>query len=95
MALHPDDGVAAGDTHSPDPALCAGIPGLETKTAGRNFEAPELRRIICAGITTDHADDGGVVGLRVRGGVWRVADHNAHHLAQIIDVRRLLGIWKQ
>lgn len=24
-----------------------------------------------------------------------VADHNAHHLAQIIDVRRLLGIWKQ
>jgi len=24
-----------------------------------------------------------------------VADHNAHHLGQIIDVRRLLGIWKQ
>ena len=24
-----------------------------------------------------------------------VADHNAHHLAQIIDVRRVLGIWKQ
>jgi hypothetical protein len=24
-----------------------------------------------------------------------LADHNAHHLAQIIDVRRLLGIWKQ
>jgi hypothetical protein len=24
-----------------------------------------------------------------------VADHTAHHLAQIIDVRRLLGIWKQ
>lgn len=24
-----------------------------------------------------------------------VADHNAHHLAQLIDVRRLLGIWKQ
>src|SRR5262249_956103 len=24
-----------------------------------------------------------------------VADHNAHHLGQIIDVRRVLGIWKQ
>jgi hypothetical protein len=24
-----------------------------------------------------------------------VADHNSHHLGQIIDVRRLLGIWKQ
>lgn len=24
-----------------------------------------------------------------------VADHNAHHLGQIIDVRRRLGIWKQ
>jgi hypothetical protein len=24
-----------------------------------------------------------------------VADHNAHHLGQIIDVRRLLAIWKQ
>ncbi|HZR67276.1 MAG TPA: DinB family protein [Terriglobales bacterium] len=24
-----------------------------------------------------------------------VADHNAHHLGQLIDVRRLLGIWKQ
>ena len=24
-----------------------------------------------------------------------LADHNAHHLGQIIDVRRLLGIWKQ
>ena len=24
-----------------------------------------------------------------------LADHNAHHLAQIIDLRRLLGIWKQ
>ena len=24
-----------------------------------------------------------------------VADHTAHHLGQIIDVRRLLGIWKQ
>ena len=23
-----------------------------------------------------------------------VADHNAHHLAQLIDVRRALGIWK-
>jgi hypothetical protein len=23
-----------------------------------------------------------------------IADHNSHHLAQIIDVRRLLGIWK-
>ncbi|HEY7351304.1 MAG TPA: DinB family protein [Terriglobales bacterium] len=23
-----------------------------------------------------------------------VADHNAHHLGQIIDVRRLLGVWK-
>ena len=23
-----------------------------------------------------------------------VADHNAHHVAQIIDVRRALGIWK-
>ena len=23
-----------------------------------------------------------------------VADHNSHHLAQLIDVRRLLGIWK-
>ena len=23
-----------------------------------------------------------------------VADHNAHHLGQLIDVRRLLGIWK-
>jgi hypothetical protein len=24
-----------------------------------------------------------------------VADHNAYHLAQIIDVRRLLGVWKE
>lgn len=24
-----------------------------------------------------------------------LADHTGHHLAQIIDVRRLLGIWKQ
>ena len=24
-----------------------------------------------------------------------VADHNAHHLGQLIDVKRLLGIWKQ
>jgi DinB superfamily len=24
-----------------------------------------------------------------------VADHNAHHLGQLIDIRRLLGIWKQ
>jgi len=24
-----------------------------------------------------------------------LADHNAHHLGQLIDVRRLLGIWKQ
>lgn len=24
-----------------------------------------------------------------------IADHNAHHLGQLIDVRRLLGIWKQ
>jgi len=23
-----------------------------------------------------------------------IADHNSHHLAQLIDVRRLLGIWK-
>lgn len=23
-----------------------------------------------------------------------VADHNAHHLGQVIDIRRLLGIWK-
>jgi hypothetical protein len=23
-----------------------------------------------------------------------VADHNAYHLAQIVDVRRLLGNWK-
>jgi hypothetical protein len=23
-----------------------------------------------------------------------VADHNAHHLGQMIDIRRLLGIWK-
>jgi hypothetical protein len=23
-----------------------------------------------------------------------VADHNAYHLAQIVDVRRLLGVWK-
>ncbi|MBV9339572.1 MAG: DinB family protein, partial [Acidobacteria bacterium] len=23
-----------------------------------------------------------------------VADHNSHHLGQLIDVRRLLGIWK-
>jgi hypothetical protein len=23
-----------------------------------------------------------------------VADHNAHHLGQLIDVRRLLGVWK-
>jgi uncharacterized damage-inducible protein DinB len=23
-----------------------------------------------------------------------VADHNAHHIAQIIDIRRALGIWK-
>jgi DinB family protein len=23
-----------------------------------------------------------------------IADHNAHHLGQVIDVRRLLGIWK-
>jgi DinB superfamily len=23
-----------------------------------------------------------------------MADHNSHHLAQLIDVRRLLGIWK-
>jgi hypothetical protein len=23
-----------------------------------------------------------------------VADHNAHHLGQIIDIRRLLGAWK-
>jgi hypothetical protein len=23
-----------------------------------------------------------------------IADHNAHHLGQLIDVRRLLGIWK-
>lgn len=23
-----------------------------------------------------------------------VADHNAHHLGQLIDIRRLLGIWK-
>jgi len=23
-----------------------------------------------------------------------IADHNAHHLGQMIDVRRLLGIWK-
>ncbi len=23
-----------------------------------------------------------------------VADHNSHHVAQLIDVRRLLGIWK-
>jgi hypothetical protein len=22
------------------------------------------------------------------------ADHNSHHLGQLIDVRRLLGIWK-
>jgi hypothetical protein len=26
--------------------------------------------------------------------VMLVADHNAHHLGQLIDVRRLLGIWK-
>lgn len=24
-----------------------------------------------------------------------VADHNAHHLGQLIDLKRLLGIWKQ
>jgi len=24
-----------------------------------------------------------------------IADHNAHHLGQLIDVKRLLGIWKQ
>jgi len=24
-----------------------------------------------------------------------IADHNAHHLGQLIDVRRLSGIWKQ
>lgn len=24
-----------------------------------------------------------------------VADHNAYHLAQIVDVRRLLGVWKE
>lgn len=24
-----------------------------------------------------------------------VADHNAHHLGQLIDVKRVLGIWKQ
>jgi hypothetical protein len=24
-----------------------------------------------------------------------VADHNAYHVAQIIDVRRLLGVWKE
>jgi hypothetical protein len=23
-----------------------------------------------------------------------IADHNAHHLGQLIDIRRLLGIWK-
>jgi hypothetical protein len=23
-----------------------------------------------------------------------MADHNSHHLGQLIDVRRLLGIWK-
>ena len=23
-----------------------------------------------------------------------VADHNAYHLAQLVDVRRLLGAWK-
>jgi hypothetical protein len=23
-----------------------------------------------------------------------VADHNAYHLAQLVDVRRLLGVWK-
>jgi hypothetical protein len=23
-----------------------------------------------------------------------IADHNSHHLGQLIDVRRLLGIWK-
>ena len=23
-----------------------------------------------------------------------IADHNAHHLGQLIDVRRLLGVWK-
>jgi len=26
--------------------------------------------------------------------VMLVADHNSHHLGQLIDVRRLLGIWK-
>jgi hypothetical protein len=26
--------------------------------------------------------------------VLLVADHNSHHLGQLIDVRRLLGIWK-
>jgi hypothetical protein len=24
-----------------------------------------------------------------------VADHNAYHIAQIVDVRRLLGAWNQ
>jgi predicted RNA polymerase sigma factor len=23
-----------------------------------------------------------------------IADHNSHHLGQLIDVRRLLGVWK-
>jgi hypothetical protein len=26
--------------------------------------------------------------------VMLVADHNSHHLGQLIDVRRLLGIWR-
>jgi hypothetical protein len=24
-----------------------------------------------------------------------VADHNSHHLGQLIDVRRILGVWKK
>jgi hypothetical protein len=24
-----------------------------------------------------------------------VADHNAYHLAQLVDLRRLLGAWKK
>ncbi len=33
-------------------------------------------------------------GQTVLRGAMLVADHNSHHLGQLIDVRRLLGIWK-
>ena len=77
----------------PEGRVEAGLPEAVTQPFHEDLQA--MKRLVTNPKTDLFAKIPWGEGQTVLREAMLVADHTAHHLGQLIDVRRLLGIWKQ